>query len=189
MPYVKHEDGFEAAHANHNGSNSTLGGFDQLVRCRGHFPDPTPCDHVLYAWVPDEDVCPNCAVVTEEEYDDFHDDRVEHIYVNHFIPAIEAKVNGLKREHTDAGENIVQMEREKGRINAKAEDVLSNSEMIARLHKRRHDIGFEREHVERLLAEHKEELEQVRRDRAAKGDSVRRRRLRQQGTSIGRDGQ
>lgn len=186
MPYIKHENGFDAAHVDHRGG--TLGGFDQLIRCRGHYPDPTPCDDVIFAWVPDEDVCPNCTVVTEDEYDDFHSARTVHIYEHHFIPAIEDRLTAVDREHTDAGENIVNLEKEKGRANAKAADILDASERIADLHRRRHDLGNRRGEIERVLNEHREELEQAKRDVLAKGDSVRKRRLRQEDTSNGKDG-
>ena len=189
MPYIKHEDGFDAGHANHNASNSTLGGFDQLIRCRGHYPDPTPCDHVMYAWVPDEDVCENCTIVTEEEYDTFHDARVEHVYVNHFLPAIEAKIARFQRQHADAGQNIVNLEKERGRANAKAADILDASERIQDMHFRRSVLKPQITEWERIRTEHQEELEQVRRDIAAKGDSVRRRRLRQVDASTVKEGQ
>ena len=178
MPYIKHEDGLDAAMVYHNAS-STLGGLDELIRCRGHFPDPAPCDDVLYAWVPDEDVCPNCQPVSEESYDDFHSQRTAHIYEHQFLPALEHSVRQLETAHTDAGNNIVELEREKGRPNAKAEAVLAASELALRLHELRRQTEPQKRQLNRALALHREEFEQVQRDIEAKGDSVRKRRRRQ----------
>lgn len=176
MPYVKHTDGFEAAHANHNAANSTLGGFDQLIRCRGHYPDPEPCDLVMYAHVPSEDVCENCTVVTEEEYDDFHSERTVHSYEHQFIPAKQAGLLRLKREYTDLDENVVLLTREMSHPDNEA--VLFAADRLPELRGRRLQLPGRIVLAQEQLEADEQELEQAKKDLADPGDSVRKRRLR-----------
>lgn len=176
MPYVKHTDGFEAASANHNATNSTLGGFDQLIRCRGHYPDPEPCDLVLYAHVPDEDVCQNCTVVTEEEYDDFHSERTVHLYEHQFLPSKRDHMLRLRQRAFDDKANAAQLTRE---LNSPDDDaVLFASEQLPRLTFRRRELPRALGTLQAAIEADEAELEQARKNLAAPGDSVRKRRLR-----------
>ena len=177
MPYVKHEDGFEAAHLNHNATNSTLGGFDQLIRCRGHYPDPASCDDLLYAHVPDADVCENCTVISEEEYDDFHSARTVHIYEHQFLPAKRETIRRLKLESTAHDENVIQLTRDMARQDKEA--VLFASSALPELHARRLQLSAEIAGMQKLIEADEAELAQARLDYAAEGSSVRKRRLRE----------
>ena len=180
MPYIRHEDGFDAAHDNHNATNSTLGGFDQLVRCRGHYPERDSCDDIFYAWVPDEDVCENCNVVSETEYDDFASLRVGHIYEHTYLPALTAELHAVDTR-------LAELSAVRGLVNGAQAPLWTEY-----VNQQRHGMEAKREEIARLLASYHEEHEQVKRDIAAPGDSVRLRRARQAalvGASTGKDGQ